>query len=85
MAAILLSFQHKQNVNMQNVFTERLLAEPDDVFQFNDKTIVSRYRLLLAMILHLAKQLKQALERPTLRHWALPADKKYKIQLYHAI
>lgn len=51
MAAISLSFRHKQNVNMQNVFTEKLLAKPEDVFQFNDKTIVSRYRLLLAMSL----------------------------------
>lgn len=35
-AAILMLFQHEQNVNTQNLFTERLLADPNAVFQFDD-------------------------------------------------
>lgn len=35
-AAILMLFQHEQNVNTQNLFTEKLLADPNAVFQFDD-------------------------------------------------
>lgn len=35
-AAILMLFQHEQNVNTQNLFMERLLADPNAVFQFDD-------------------------------------------------
>lgn len=32
---------------MQNVLTERLLIDPDDVVQFDDNTLGRRYRLPL--------------------------------------
>lgn len=61
----------KQNVNMQNIFTERFLADHEDLFQFGDKTIISQYSLAEVMILQLAERLWPALEKPTLQHRAL--------------
>lgn len=70
MAGILLLQQ--RNRDRRNLFVERLLADPNDVLRFDDKTLISRYRLPRAMILQLAEQLRPALERPTRRHGALP-------------
>ncbi len=43
---------------------ERLLEDPEDVLYFDDKTLVSNYRLL-RNILQLAQELQPALQRPT--------------------
>ncbi len=44
---------------------ERLLEDPEDVLHFDDKTLISNYRLLRNMILQLAQVLQPALQRPT--------------------
>lgn len=68
----LLFLQHKQNDNRWNLFIKRLLADPDDVFRFNDKMLVSQHRRPQAMILQLAERLRPALERPILQHGVFP-------------
>lgn len=42
---------------MHNLFTERFLADHEDLFRFGDKTIISQYSLPQAMILQLAERL----------------------------
>lgn len=56
MAAVSLLFQHDRYVNMQNLPIERPLADPDNVFQLDDKMLVSQYRLPRAKILQLAER-----------------------------
>ncbi len=43
---------------------EWLLEDPEDVLHFDDKTLISNYRLL-RNILHLAQELQPALQTPT--------------------
>lgn len=50
MAAILMTFQPKRNVNMPDLFTERLLEDPD-VFEFKIRMLISWYRLFLVVVL----------------------------------
>lgn len=56
-AAILLLSQHKQIVNRQNDSVERLLADRDDVFRFDDKALVIDEGYPGPMILQLAERL----------------------------
>lgn len=44
MAAVLLLFQQEQNVSRWTLLIERLLADPDDVFRFDDKMLINRHR-----------------------------------------
>lgn len=41
--------------------------------QFDNKTLIGGFKQPWAMILQLAQQLPQALERPTRQHWFFPA------------
>ncbi|KAM4565920.1 putative nuclease HARBI1 [Odontesthes bonariensis] len=46
--------------------------DPGDVLRFDDRTLISRYRLPRHLIILLTEQLRPTLERPTRRHGALP-------------
>lgn len=64
--AVLLLSQQQQHINRWHVFTERFMADPDDVFLLVDRGCPPRI-----MILQLAEQPWPALERLTYRHGAL--------------
>ncbi len=61
-----------ENEERRCLMAERLLEDPEDVLHFDDKTLISNYRLPRNMILQLAQELQPALQRPTKRHGALP-------------
>ncbi len=53
-----------ENEERRCLMVESLLEDPEDVLYFDDKTLISNYRLL-RNILQLAQELQPALQRPT--------------------
>lgn len=70
MAAILLAQQRRREY--RNLYVERAMVDPGDVLRFDDRVLISRYRLPRHVIIQLAEHLRPKLERPTRRHGALP-------------